>query len=342
MKRNKLSKVFTIAALSLVVGGSSAFAAVTTDGKWASRYNTLTVSLSSANTTAWTSGAAKWYNNTNFKLSSTLGSVSNYFATDTYVENAQWDGVTYSTILDPSGTIIKSESYLNTWAFTQHVYSAAQKAAVAAHELGHSFGLNEASVVESSSIMWPYSFNSSGQFVKVLNPSSTDISVVNSLYPALALKSETAEPNSVNYSSEKTIHLHPNWAVYYKDDNELAAAADLVVQGIVKEDLGSNIDKKGAYYSYYTDVSLEVTQVIKGDPAENQKIITVSQMGGSDGSVNVVSEGSTKLLKDQEVTLFLKRLNDERYIPINEDESIFVNAGGEFLNTANGGSLSIK
>lgn len=231
MKRNKLSKVFTIAALSLVVGGSSAFA---------------------ANTAAWTSGAAKWYNNTNFKLSSILGSVSKYFATDTYVEK------------------------------------------------------------------------------------------VNGLYPALTLKSETAEPNSVNSSSEKTIHLHPNWAVYYKDDNELADAADLVVQGIVKEDLGSNIDNKGAYYSYYTDVSLEVTKVIKGDPAENQKVIRVSQMGGSDGSVNVVSEGSTKLLKDQEVTLFLKRLNDERYIPINEDESIFVNAGGEFLNTANGGSLSIE
>lgn len=196
MKKNKLSKLFTIVALLLVVGGSLAFAAVTT---------------------AWASGAAKWYSN-----------------------------------------------------------------------------------------------------------------------------SETAEPNSVNSSSEKTIHLHPNWAVYYKDDNELADAADLVVQGIVKEDLGSNIDNKGAYYSYYTDVSLEVTKVIKGDPAEDQKAIRVSQMGGSDGSVNVVAEGSTKLLKDQEVTLFLKRLNDERYIPINEDESIFVNAGGEFLNTANGGSLSIQ
>ncbi|MEK3795091.1 matrixin family metalloprotease [Paenibacillus sp. FSL R7-0204] len=163
MKRIKFFKVFTIAVFSLVVTSTSASAAVTTDGRW--------------------------YNNTNFKLSSILGSVSNYFATDAFVEGVQWDGVTYSTILDPSGTIIKAEVYLNTWAFTQRSYSAAQKAAVAAHELGHSLGLNEASVVESSSIMWPYSFNSSGQFVKVLNPSSTDISVVNSHYPAFALVS---------------------------------------------------------------------------------------------------------------------------------------------------------
>ncbi|MEK3795090.1 hypothetical protein MKX42_25415 [Paenibacillus sp. FSL R7-0204] len=75
------------------------------------------------------------------------------------------------------------------------------------------------------------------------------------------------------------------WSVYYEDDKELAEAADLVVQGVVKEDLGSNIGKEGTYYTYYTDVSLEVTKVIKGDPNENRKIITISQMGGSDGSV---------------------------------------------------------
>lgn len=40
--------------------------------------------------------------------------------------------------------------------------------------------------------------------------------------------------------------------------------------------------------------------------------------------------------------LFLKKLNDGNYILINEDESVFVNHGGEFLNITNEESLNIQ
>ncbi|MFD1956992.1 matrixin family metalloprotease [Paenibacillus thailandensis] len=329
MKNKKLlvTASAVLASISLLVSSTPASATVTSFGKWSNRTQTMYIATSSANSTAWSSGAAKWKSNTNFNVSTKLGTSSIYYAYDVNDSSVTWDGIcTYTT---RSGIITKATLQLNTYYTNQSKYTSSIKAGVTGHEVGHSLGLNHTSAVETSSIMYPNTFNSDGTPARSVNPSSSDISVVNNLYPVLP----TATATGVG-SKGDGVYLHASWSVGYKNKEELTKAADLVVKGTVSKEKGSKFGKKGDYSTYSTEVNVEISEVLKGDPAQEGQNITVSQMGGTDGEVTVYSDSSTHLRKNQEIMLFLREVNGDTYIPINEDDSIFVNEGGSFKNIA--------
>lgn len=331
--KKSLFRAFTLGALALVVSSTPVFAStVTTFAKWSSRTQTMTISTSSGNSTAWSSGAALWKNNTNFKVSTTLGAASSYYAYDTSDSSVTWDGITTTTY--SGGIITNAQLRLNTYYTSASKYTAAIKAGVTGHEVGHSLGLNHSSVVETSSIMHPYTFNSDGTQARAVTPSSGDISVVNSLYPALT-------SSSTSSTTSDGVYLVPSWAVYYKDENELMNASDIVVRGVISKESGSKYKTKGEYHTYSTISELKVNEVIKGD-AQIDSSIQVNQMGGTDGNVKVIGEHTTLLKKDQEVILFLKKIDSNTYIPINEDDSIFVHDNGKFKNIENKKEIEIN
>ncbi len=303
MRKKKLlvSVTAILASLSLLLSSTPASATVTTFGKWANRTQTMYVPSSSANFTAWSSGAAKWRTNTSFNLSTSQGSSSIYYAYDVKNSSVTWDGLCTYTVAN--GIITKATINLNTYYTQDNKYTSSIKAGLTGHEIGHSLGLNHTSLLETSSIMHPYTFNSNGTPARALNPSSSDIAVVNQLYPILP----AAAPDSKGIASQEDgIYLHPSWSVYYEDEEALSQAAELVVKGTVSKEKGSTL-KTGDYPGYSTEVSITVSEVIKGDPACVNQQITVSQMGGTDGVVTVYSDSSTHLKKEQEVVLFLKK-----------------------------------
>lgn len=332
--KKPLFRAVTLGTLALIVSSTTVFAStVTTFSKWSSRTQTLTISTSSGNTSAWTSGASTVRNNTNYKVSTTLGATSNYYAFDTTNSSVTWDGLTGSTVT--GGFITNSELRLNTYYTSASKYTAAIKAGVAAHEIGHSLGLNHSSVVETSSFMHPYTFDSNNTPVRPLTPSSDDISVINALYPALK--------SSVTTFSSKSdgVYLEPSWAVYYKDGDELTEAADVVVRGVINKESGSMFKTRGEYHTYTTISELKVNEVLKGNTQVDSNI-QIAQMGGTDGSVKVIGEHTSLLKKNQEVLLFLKKIDFNTYIPINEDDSIFVLENEKYKNIYNGSDLKIS
>ncbi|WP_169445355.1 matrixin family metalloprotease [Paenibacillus terrigena] len=322
-------------SLTLLLGSTPMFAAPTSFGKWASRTQTLSVS-SSADLSAWSSGASKWKNSSNFQVTAKLGVDATYYATDLYNANVDWDGnASYSTL---SGTITKATLNLNTYFTNQTKYTSSIKAGVAAHEIGHSLGLNHTSVVETSSIMNPYTFTSTGSLNRPLSPASSDISVVNGLYPAFFMNNPPEEQPAAGADSEEVIHMHPSWAIYYANEAELAAAADLVVRGKVVES-GQSFFRQGDATSYATLSQIDVLDIVKGDAAQVDSSITVTQMGGDFGNLKVQADGSTLLNQEQDVVLFLRDNGDGTYRPINQDDGIYVSTGGVFQNISNANTL---
>lgn len=329
-KKRTLFLGFLLTILALVVSAAPTLATVTSFAKWASSSKTMTVSSNSNNTSAWSDGAAKWRNNTNFKVSTTLGSTSSYYAYDVNNSSVDWDGIASTSY--SGGIISDSELRLNTYYTSQSKYTAAIKAGVTGHEVGHSLGLNHTSVVETSSIMQPYTFNSNGTTSRSLSPSSSDISVVNLLY------GKSLSNDTIHETMYDGVYLSPSWAVYYKDEEELKNAADLVIKGKVTEELGSKYEKT-EYHTYQTEVKVKVDEVLKGDKSQVNEDVIVSQMGGADGEINVLSEHTTLLKKDYDVVLFLRKIDNNTYIPINEDDSVFVFDKNEYKNVATGKEL---
>ncbi|MCE3202812.1 matrixin family metalloprotease [Paenibacillus sonchi] len=338
MKKSTLISSLTAVMICASLMTSSASAAVSTFGKWPSRYNTMYIANSSIGS-PWASSAGQWYSNTNYKLSTSIGTSSNYYAYNVSNSSADWDGTTYTSY---SGGVITSVTLnLNTFYTQGSRYTSNVLRGVLTHEIGHSLGLNESSVVETSSVMYPYTFYSDGTTPqRVFSPSASDIAVVNSLYPALGSLSD--DNKSQNKDSEipqleDRVYIYPSWAVHYEDEAALTKAADLVIKGKVTENKGSKFIK-GDYLSYTTEVSVDTTEILKGDTL-TEKSIVVSQMGGDDGDVTVFSEETTHLKKDQDVILFLRKNADGTFRPINEDDGIFINESGQYKNINSGNLL---
>ncbi|MEK3796353.1 matrixin family metalloprotease [Paenibacillus sp. FSL R7-0204] len=327
MKKTRFFTSFSAVLLGISVMASGASAAVSTFAKWPSRYNTMYIESNSIGS-PWTSSAGQWYNSTNYKLSTSVGVSNTYYAYNVYNSSADWDATTY--VYYSAGVITKMTLNLNTFYTSGSRYTSNVLKGVLTHEIGHSLGLYDSSVVESSSIMHPYTFQSDLTTpLRVSSPSSSDISVVNNLYPAIG--SLTAEnTNSEIPQLEDGIYIHPSWAVYYEDEVALTKAADLVIKGKVSEEIGS-VFRKGDYLNYSTEVNVDINEIIKGDQISEQSII-VSQMGGSDGEVTVFSDDTTHLKKNQDVILFLRKNADGTFRSINEDDGIFINEAGQYKN----------
>ncbi|HIW33103.1 MAG TPA: matrixin family metalloprotease [Candidatus Paenibacillus intestinavium] len=328
-KRRKIvaSSVSMMLALTLFVNSTPASATVTTYGKWASRTQTINV-VNTTSLTHWSNGAAKWKNSTNYNVSAMTGMGLTYYTLDVNKSNVDWDGLCTFTVT--SGIITKAILNLNTHYTSQSQYTNSVIAGVTGHEIGHSLGLNHTSVVETSSIMHPYTFNDNGTLARALSPSTSDKTVVNNLYPLATLAANRVDLESS--SDDQTIQLEPSWAVYYEDEEALTKAADLVIRGTVLETIG-NYALKGNYSDYNTRVNIRLSDVIKGAELVGETI-TISQMGGTDGKVDVLSDHSTHLKEKQEVVLFLRQSSDGTYRPINEDDGIFVLRNSQFNNIA--------
>lgn len=323
MKRKSLLSTGITLVACVLFSTTPAFA-LTTHGAWQGAYQTIYLPYNSSNSAAWQSGASMWKNNTNFQVTTSNIPNSNYYIADVNDSNATWDGLT--TYTRTGYFITKAILQLNTYYTSASKYTASIKAGVTGHEVGHSLGLDHASLSQiAPSIMWTYTFNSDNTpSVRSLTPSAGDISDVNTLYfsSPTSYAQPTAESTSVTSNS---ILMSPSWAIYYKNEKELTDAADLVVKGKVVKEKGSKF-LKGVYTTYQTNVDVEVKEVLKGDTSpNNNKTIEVSQMGGNDGLTNVIPEHTTFLKNNQEITLFLKKTGTNTYIPINEDDSIFIN-----------------
>ncbi|MCR8658975.1 matrixin family metalloprotease [Paenibacillus endoradicis] len=327
-KKKLLSGSFSVLlGLTLLVSSSSVSATVNTFGKWSNRTQTM-YAVTTASQTHWSNGAAKWKNSTNYNISVASGLNSTYYSQDVNKSDVDWDGLCTFTV--NNGIISKAILNLNTYYTSQSKYTSSIIAGVTGHEIGHSLGLEHTSVVETSSIMHPYTFNSNGTIERALNPSASDKTVVNNLYPLSKLAANRVD---LGLSSEDiSIHLEPSWAVYYEDEAALMKAADLVIRGRVAEKIG-NKAAKGNYSNYNTLVNIQVSDVIKGTKMVGENI-AMSQMGGTDGKVEVYSDSSTHLKEKQEVLLFLRQSSDGTFRPINEDDSIFLLEDGGYHNIA--------
>jgi hypothetical protein len=331
-----IAAVVVVTSISLFVSSTPAFAATTSFGKWSSRTQTMYISTG-ADISAWQSGASKWKNATNYNISTAIGVNSTYYTVDVNNSKVDWDGLTTYNVLN--GKITQATLNLNTYYTAQSKYTSSIKAGVTGHEVGHSLGLNHTSVVETSSIMHPYTFNSNGTLARSLSPSSSDISVVNGLYPAL-LKNEQTDPSESELTTDPNIvYMHPSWAVYYANEQELREAADLVVYAKVS-DRNMTPFQINDISTYVTETNVDILDVVKGDLAQPGDRVVVSQMGGTFGNMKAISDSSTLLQHEQVVLLFLRQVDENTYRPINGDDGVYVSTGGSFHNISSQQALN--
>ncbi|WP_185602319.1 hypothetical protein [Paenibacillus sp. 598K] len=244
------------------------------------------------------------------------------YAYDINNSNENYDGLASWTV--SGGYTTSASLWINQYYTSASKYTSSIKAGLTGHEIGHSLGLNHASIIQVlPTIMWPYTFNSDGTpSARKLTPGTGDISDTNSLYPTIPNFSSNVSPRADG------TYVAASWAIYYKDEKELYEAADMVIIGKVTNENGSKF-KKGDYSTYKSYADVKVKEVLKGDNSYTGKNIEISQMGGDDGSVKVIAEHSTHLKHNNNVILFLKRNSDNTYRPINEDDGIYIDKEGK-------------
>lgn len=277
----------------------------------------------------WSTAASNWNNSTHVALGTSSSTA--FHCSNTYNSGVGWDGITYYSI-DSSGYFTAVNAYVNTYYTGQDRYTDYIVNGISTHEMGHSIGLGHNS--STSSVMYPYTFYSDGSLARTYNtPQSPDINTINSIYGPIIAGSSTSsslgEANMVikekgNPKYDKFIVADPTWAIKYVTTNDMAKAADLVVEGQVIKEHGTKFATKGDYKNYHLDSDLKIDKVLKGDSAITNNQITVSQLGGQDDEVQILSKDVTPLKKNNKVILFLKKGPANSYYLINEDESIFL------------------
>jgi len=146
--------------------------------------------------------------------------------------------------------------------------------------------------------------------------------------------SASSEASTTSIIKEiETLYLNPSWSVFYKDESELEAAADLVIRGKATYRVNNSFVESDIS-TYHTNTQVTIIDVVKADSNPINDTIIVSQMGGTFGNLHVVSAATTLLTEDQEVVLFLRRTSEGVYRPINEDDGVYVKAGDVFQNIA--------
>ena len=167
----KIGITFCICFTLLLLMSTNAFAYALNGGKWSSSRISInfSTSMQSYDKQGWIDGYTAWNNaNTHIRFSANGGAL---IVHDTYRSDVTWDGITYYSI-NAFGYFTGVDTYLNYY-YTQG-YSRGTIQQVAAHELGHSVGLDH---VNTCVLMNPVTGSRCGDI-----PRQDDINGVNHLY----------------------------------------------------------------------------------------------------------------------------------------------------------------
>lgn len=110
------------------------------------------------------------------------------------------------------------------------------------------------------------------------------------------------------------------------------------MSGTIKNKLSPLIKNNGETEEAFYQSEVVIENVIKGEVSEGD-LINLRQIGGETETSIVYYENSTELQEGTEVLMYLKKIDDNVYIPINEDESIFIKQDVQSFET---GDISFK
>lgn len=128
---------------------------------------------------------------------------------------------------------------------------------------------------------------------------------------------------------KKTINVHG--AIASKTTHDLMVDSDVVIKGTVKEILPSrwsnpeSIKGKNVRNIIQTDISVNIDQILKGNPYDYKNII-VRINKGTVKNVEYISEGYPDFKAGEEVVLFLS-IDDGDLSKVNTNENYYVLTG---------------
>jgi len=153
---------------------------------------------------------------------------------------------------------------------------------------------------------------------------------VDSLYSNSFAKPDVGENAQVN--EKNVVDIEISWSKWYLNLEHLAEDADLVVKAQVRSKVGTIITGEN-YHDFKQKSEINIKEVLKGDPELINKDVILYQIGGENKDVLVRYHGTTVLNQNDNVILYLKKIGENEYIPINEDVSIFkLNSANQLVN----------
>lgn len=273
----------------------------------------------------WYVGASRWTNNSDVTL--LAGYNDNFRAGNINESTATWDGICYTNYNWLTRIVTSTRTWLNEKYTTQSQYTTEIINGIATHEFGHAFGLAHNDT--EASVMLSYTFNSNSTLARIYDsPTPSDTHTISDIYDGIphgsAAKLSILEGIENPNNKENVLVIEPSWAVKYNTIEDLANSADLIIKAVPKNQKEIKVKATNKLNEYSTVTSIEVKEVLKGDEDLSEKSIKLQQIGGEDETTLYYSPHTTYLRENEEAIIFLKKISENTYIPINEDDSIFI------------------